>query len=218
MAESEIGSIFDENGIDIYTAITEGAVILFVLNPLIYPELSPVFGRLILIDAKKAVSKLFTTQETTNKPKRTFFIFDEINVYASKLLIDLINKSRSARVCAIPATQSLSDLEAVAGDAFKQQIIENCNNYIVLRQNSAKSATDLSNILGTQESLQMTYQVGKAKNTQDILSTGYGSARITKEYIFHPDEIKRLKTGKAIFVSKDSDIYTKVHVRKAFET
>jgi type IV secretory pathway TraG/TraD family ATPase VirD4 len=212
MAESEAGVIFNENGIDIYTALSENAIILFILNPLIYPELSPVFARLILIDAKKAVSKMFGNTEN----KRTFFIFDEINIYASKLLIDLINKSRSAGVTGILATQSLSDLEALAGDAFKQQIIENCNNYIVLRQNSAKSAEDWGNILGTKEALQLTYQVGKAKNTQDILTSGYGSARLTREYIFHPDEIKRLKTGKAIYVSKDTGIYTKTTVRKPF--
>ena len=62
-------------------------------------------GRLILIDTKKAISKLF------NSENRKFFIFDEINVYASSVLVDLINKSRSANITCIPATQSLSDLE-----------------------------------------------------------------------------------------------------------
>ena len=34
IAESEIGSIFDESGIDIFTAMKENAIILFILNPL----------------------------------------------------------------------------------------------------------------------------------------------------------------------------------------
>lgn len=38
--ESELGYIFEENGIDIYTALQEKAIILFILNPLIYPETS----------------------------------------------------------------------------------------------------------------------------------------------------------------------------------
>lgn len=58
--ESELGYIFDDDGIDIYTAIKEKAIILFILNPLIYPELSSLIGRLIMIDAKKAISKLFS--------------------------------------------------------------------------------------------------------------------------------------------------------------
>lgn len=145
IAESEIGQIFDENGIDIYTALEQGAVILFILNPLTFPETSQAFGRLALIDGKKAISKLFTHN------KRSFFILDEINVYASTVLIDMINKSRSANITCIAATQSLADLEAAASEAFKHQIIENCNNYVVLRQNSFASAEEWAKTLGTQE-------------------------------------------------------------------
>ena len=65
IAESEAGVIFDENGIDISTAFEEGAIILFILNPLIYPEMSPLMGRLILIDSKKAVSKSFGSSQRT---------------------------------------------------------------------------------------------------------------------------------------------------------
>lgn len=35
--ESELGTIFDESGIDIYTVLKEKAIILFILNPLLYP-------------------------------------------------------------------------------------------------------------------------------------------------------------------------------------
>jgi len=92
IAESELGYIFNETGIDILEAIKEKAIILFILNPLIYPEISPLIGRLILIDSKKALSKLFGNNED-----RIFFIMDEINSYASPVLIDLVNKSRRTR-------------------------------------------------------------------------------------------------------------------------
>ena len=207
--ESELGTIFDENGIDIYTALKEKAVILFILNPLIYPEVSKLMGRLILIDAKKAVSKLFS-----NPQPRTFYIMDEINVYASPTLIDLINKSRSANVTCIAATQSLSDLEYNAGDAFKQQLIENCNNYIVMRQNSAKSAEEWANILGTRQAIEITHQLGSNQNIS--VPTGYGSAKRTRKYHYHPDEIKELKTGEAIYMSKDTVTHTRIKVRKGF--
>ncbi len=207
--ESDLGTIFDENGIDIYTALKEQAVILFILNPLIYPEVSKLMGRLILIDAKKAVSKLFA-----NPQPRIFYIMDEINVYASPTLIDLINKSRSANVTCIAATQSLSDLEYNAGDAFKQQLIENCNNYIVMRQNSAKSAEEWANILGTRQAIEITHQLGNNQNIS--VPTGYGSAKRTRKYHYHPDEIKELKTGEAIFMSKDTVTHTKLKVRKGF--
>ena len=59
IAESELGYIFDETGVDIHTALEANAIILFILNPLIYPEMSPLIGRLLLIDAKKAISNLY---------------------------------------------------------------------------------------------------------------------------------------------------------------
>jgi len=205
IAESDIGTIFDEDGIDIITALNQNAVILFILNPLIYPELSTVMGRLILIDSKKAISHMFGQYE-----KRKFFIFDEINVYASTVLIDLINKSRSAGVTSIPATQSLADLEAVAGEPFKQQIIENCNNYVVLRQNSPKSAEEWAKTLGTRETMQITYQINNSE------PSNVGTARKTREFIIHPDEIKALPTGKGIFLSKDNGRCERIKVIKPF--
>lgn len=205
LLESEIGTIFDENGIDIYSALQENAIILFILNPLLYPEVSPLIGKLILIDSKKAVSKLFV-----NPKKRCFFMFDEVNVYASNTLLDLVNKSRSANVTCILSSQSLSDLESVENEAFKEQIIENCNNYIVMRQNSPKNAEQWAEIIGTRESMAVTYQI-----TEE--NTGMrGSMRKTREFIFHPDDIKNLGTGEAFIVSKDKNFRYKIFVNKPF--
>lgn len=209
IAESELGIIFDENGIDIYTAIQENAIILFILNPLLYSEISPLMGKLILIDAKKAVSKCFGTDL-----ERAFFIFDEINTYASTALIDLINKSRSANITSILATQSLSDLDFSCGEAFKEQVIENINNYIVLRQNSAVNAEHWANILGTRETIEVTYQI--EQQAQNTNTTGLGSAKRVREFLYHPDDIKALKTGRGFFLSRDDNIHCSVVINKPF--
>jgi type IV secretory pathway TraG/TraD family ATPase VirD4 len=163
-----------------------------------------------LIDSKKAVSKMFTQKIAD----RLFFIMDEINVYASPILIDLINKSRSAGVTCIPATQSLADLEYISGEAFKNQIIENCNNYIIMRQNSAKSAEEWANIIGTKQTMEVTYQIQQSGNTSS--STGAGSARVVREYKYHPDDIKSLKTGEAVYLSKDENKTAKIKVNMPF--
>jgi len=209
IAESELGYIFNETGIDILGAIKEKAIILFILNPLIYPEISPLIGRLILIDSKKALSQLFE-----NNDDRIFFIMDEINSYASPVLIDLVNKSRSANVTCILATQSLSDLDYAAGDAFKEQVIENCNNYLVMRQNSAVNAENWANILGTRATMEVTYQLQqRGLNTGE---TGFGSAKRVREFLYHPDEIKSLKTGNAILLSRDSGFDSMIVVNMPF--
>ncbi|MDR1463772.1 MAG: type IV secretion system DNA-binding domain-containing protein [Oscillospiraceae bacterium] len=206
--DSDLGKIFDESGIDIYTALQENAVILFILNPLLYPETSPLIGNLIIIDSKKAVSHFYH-----EKKKRIFYIMDEINTYASGALLDLVNKSRSANVTCILATQSLSDLGQVS-EQFTEQVIENCNNYIVLRQNSSVNAEHWANVVGTRETLQATYQItGESGEAQ---STNLGSLRKTREYLYHPDDIKLLGTGQAIFVSRDKMLHTRVNINKPF--
>ena len=207
IAESELGYIFDENGVDIYTALEQNAIILFILNPLIFPEISPLIGRLVLIDSKKAVSNMFA-----GEGRRTFFIMDEINSYASPALIDLVNKSRSANITCVLSAQSLSDLDYAVDGAFKEQVIENCNNYIVMRQNSSVNAEHWANILGTRATLEVTYQLQqKNLNTSE---TGFGSAKRVREYLYHPDDIKNLKTGQGIFMSKDMGWHSKVMVYK----
>lgn len=208
VAESELGEIFSDTGIDITTALQEKAIILFILNPLIYPEISPAFGRLVLIDSKKAIGQRFQNHN------RTFFLFDEINVYASKTLIDIVNKSRSANVTCVLATQSLSDLASAEDEHFTQQIIENCNNYLVLRQNSAVNAENWANILGTRQTMDVTYQL--QQNGFDVTQTGLGSARSVREFLYHPDEIKQLQTGYGIFLSRDEYFHSKLHINKPF--
>ena len=208
IAESDIGEILSSaDGIDIYTALQENAIILFVLNPLLYPEVSPAFGRLALIDAKKAVSKMF------GNAQRKLFIFDEISSYASTSLLDLVNKSRSANVTCILASQSLSDLDTVS-ESFREQIVENCNNYIVLRQNSAENAEKWANILGTKNTIDVTYQL--QQDGWDTTHTGLGSARRTREFLYHPDVIKTLPVGKGIYMSKDIEYHTKLSIQKPF--
>ena len=209
IAEGELGNILSDDGIDMSEAIHEGAVILFILNPLVYPELSPAFGRLVLIDSKKAVGNLFNSGI-----ERTFFIMDEISSYANQELVDLVNKSRSAKVTCILATQSLSDLDRACGDAFKEQIIENCNTYIVMRQNSAVNAEYWGNIVGTRQTTENTYQI--RQKGREVSATNLGTVKITREFIYHPEDIKTLRTGQGIFLSKDTNTHCKINVHKPF--
>ncbi len=211
LIESDIGAIFgNTNGtekvIDIPTALNENAIILFILNPLMYPELSSLFGRLITVDAKQGVSRLFHKHF-----RRTFYIFDELSIYANKELLLLVNLSRSANITSILTTQSLSDLDSV-DESLRKQIIESCNNYIIMRQNEPSNAETWANTIGTRNIMNVTYQIKNDKSVTD--TTGLGSARITKEYLYHPDIIKNLKMGEAIYVSKDKNVHYKIKVNK----
>lgn len=213
-AESEAGEIFSySDGIDIYTAIKENANILIILDSLGKPELSKQVGRLAVIDAKKAVSKLFT--EKTRK----FFVFDEFNVYASDVAVDLLNKSRTANITCTVAFQSLSDLDKAGGAALRNQVIENCNNYFIMRQNSPDSSFEWEKVIGEKDTFKFTHTF---KEDDSVLGkifgdgkqeTGGGSMYQAKESKFRASEIQSLKTGQAIFVSKDQVLEKKIQVR-----
>ena len=209
IAESHAGKILSDKGINIAQALKENAIILFILNPMLYPELSPAFGRLVLIDSKIAIGELFQT-----KIARTFFILDEISSYATTALTDLVNKSRSANVTCVLATQSLSDLDFAVNEAYKEQVIENCNNYLVLRQNSGVNAEHWANVLGTRATFDATYQL--QQQGHDVSQTGLGSMRRTREFFYHPDEIKTLGTGQGIFLSRDTGYHNAIKIHKPF--
>lgn len=132
-------------------------------------------------------------------------------MYASNELLLLVNLSRSANITSILATQSLSDLDSV-NEAFRKQVIESCNNYIIMRQNEPSNAEIWANTIGTRNSMNVTYQIKNNQGATD--TTGVGSARRTREYLYHPDVIKNLKTGEAIFISKDTNIHYKLKINK----
>jgi hypothetical protein len=56
--------------------------------------------------------------------------------------------------------------------------------------------------------MDITYQLNEQKQT------GLGSARKVRQYFFHPDVIKNLCVGEAVFVSKETGQRTKLWVRK----
>jgi hypothetical protein len=62
--------------------------------------------------------------------------------------------------------------------------------------------------------MQATYQI--KSESGEAKSTDMGSLRKTREYIYHPDDIKLLGTGNAIFVSRDKMFHTKLKVEKPF--
>lgn len=208
-AESEAGEIFNNKGIDILTAMQEKANILIILDSLGKPEMSKQVGRLAVLDAKKAVSKMFGDNT------RKFFIFDEFNVYISDIAIDLLNKSRSANVTCIPAFQSLSDIDKAGGIPLRNQLIENCNNYIVMRQNSPDSSNIWEKVIGQEETTNYTYSM---KETNGILNnknktTGTGSMSKIMKSKYDSSKIQALRKLQCIFLSKDQRITKKVKVK-----
>jgi len=70
------------------------------------------------------------------------------------------------------------------GAAVVDQIVENCNTFIIQRQNSAKSAETLAGIVGTREDVEVTTQVYRTPIGD--FGFGMGTVRSVREFIVHP--------------------------------
>lgn len=100
-------------------------------------------------------------------------------------------------LCGMVTVQSLADLDQKIGknpQLFVDQVMDCCNVYVVHRMNTGSSSETLSESIGTKDSVEITSQLG------DIGATGTGSAKLVREFIVHPDQIKKLETGE-LFVN-----------------
>ncbi len=207
MANSEIGQLFDCKDGEVLTldkALSENAIVYFCLQPLAFPAYAETLGKLIINDIKALAATLLQTE----KRIKLFTIFDEFSVFAGDQVINLINQGRGAGIHALLATQSLSDIVRRGDEALLGQVLNNCNNYIIQRQNNPDDAEVLANIIGTNSGFQVTSQVS------DNGGTGTGSVRETREFIVHPDEIKRLGLGQAFVVNKQNFNVNSVELRR----
>ncbi len=210
MANSEIGHLFDcsqGNVLTLSQALQENAVVYFCLQPLAFPAYAEMLGKFIINDIKcLAASQL--TKEDAHK-RKIFTIFDEFSVFAGDQIINLINQGRGAGIHAVLSTQSLSDINRKGGDALVGQVLNNCNNYIIQRQNNPEDSETLAAIIGTEDKFEVTSQI-----TAKQPNSGIGTVRGTKSYIIHPDDIKRLGLGQAILVNKQNFNVQQIQLRK----
>ncbi len=88
-------------------------------------------------------------------------------------------------------------------------MLNNTNNYVIQRQNYPGDADILANVIGTKDVFHVTSQI----SSQDS-GIGLGTVRQTKEFMIHPDEIKRLALGEAILVNKQKFRVQKLQLRK----
>lgn len=206
LVTSEIGHLFNTLTGEVLVlekALNENAIVYFCLQPLAFPIYASTLGKLIINDLKNLVA-----MQLTSMHKKTFYtIFDEFSVFAGDQVVHLINQGRAAGLCAVLATQSLSDIAKRGGQALVGQIVNNCNNYIIQRQNNPQDAEVLSDIIGTHESLEKTIYISSTQKPSSHV-------KMSRTYMIHPDEIKRLTQGFGILLKKQNFEVVKMMVRR----
>lgn len=183
----------DENAIKFETALKENAIILFKLNNFKYPEFSRELGKLAIQDLKNMMATCMNIPELMNIEK--FIVMDELHVYFDENTMQIINMGRDCSVTAGLATQGVSDV-SILNDKLLGRIIDNCNNYVIMRVNDDASAEKMASIIGTKKEVSTTYQ------TSDRSFGTKGTIKEIDQFKVHPNYIKELPINMGYFYSK----------------
>jgi len=194
--------------LELQRAIDERAVVYFCLPALQFPAMADLLGKLVINDLKSAAHAQLKKPAAARRPIYT--VFDEFSVFAGEQVLNVINMGRSAGLHAVLATQSVADIGRavpLTPDHFIRQVLSSCNTYLVQRLNAPEDATLVAEAIGTKDDFAHTAQL------DGLGSTGMGSVRRTKSFLIHPDTIKQLPMGEAVFVNKTRGEVKRLKVR-----
>jgi hypothetical protein len=217
LARTEIGPLFDTTAkaedapppevLELPKALAEKAVVYFCLPALQFPALAKTFGKVVINDLKAAAHDQYVE---TGEARPIYTVFDEFSVFAGEQVINVVNQGRGFGIHAVLATQSVADLGRATPDTpdhFTRQVLSACNTYLVHRLNAPEDAKQVAELIGTKDGIEHTAQIDM------IGATGLGSVRRTKGFIIHPDVIKQLPRGEAVFVNKNRGLVRRIRVR-----
>lgn len=211
IAESELGDLFidtqDPNVIDLMESINNNDVVFFSLDSLRYAEYAQMLGRLVIADLKTVAPRF------ANAEKEIFTVFDEFNVFASEIIVNLINKTRAYGFRNIMGTQELADMIINGDTKLLNQIIGNTNCKICLRQDVPASQEELSKSVGTQDIYKPTITKGQSGKNDD--PTNSMSVTLEEDFYYKIRDFGTLGIGEAIvFVKVPNFRHSKIKIRK----
>lgn len=184
---------------NVSTVFEENQILLVLIDEMSMPEYSQGLAKMVVQDVRNFTASRLNGQYKRGRQVR--LVLDEFSAYASKTMLALLSRARSAGVTVYLSTQSMGDLSAL-GEDFQQAVIENINRFVIFRQNSPKSAEMVADIVGTRQTVTQT------ERTSSGLATDEASNTLAREYLINPDEIKALPAQTAFYVAKDeSKVY-----------
>ncbi|HVA65313.1 MAG TPA: type IV secretory system conjugative DNA transfer family protein [Elusimicrobiota bacterium] len=185
--------------IDFLEAIRQRKIIYLVFNTQAYQETAERLARLFLQDLRG------TSDYIQNKIPREERVFtpiyvDEFNCFAFDAFGDFMSKCGGARFALTLAHQSLGQLVR-RGEYFKDEILDNANIKIIMRQDSPATIEEFARMIGTHDRTEYTAQ------TEDVFlfekrRTGMGSARTVEAFNVDPNIIRKLQPHQGVLLVK----------------
>lgn len=201
-ALSSFGNMLSQNigSIDFSEAYGRRQLVYVSLPLLSSPQFVSRLGKLMIGDIS-ALNSAAATGECAKSKFLFSVVVDEFANFVNEPFLAFLREARSQNFAISIAHQSLGDLEAL-DVAVRKQIQGNTNIKIIFRQDAPEDAETWARLIGTQKSLEKTVQTGRFLLIFDEVPTGQGSLKEVEEFVVHPNVIKRLGTGHAVFVRK----------------
>ena len=198
----------DIEGINLFSSISHGDVVVFSLNSSTSPETAKLLGAAIFQDLKHVAGEL---ERSPMERWPAAIIVDEFGAFGSEHVLGLFQRAASARLSLTLITQELADLQAVT-PAFRDQVIGNVETVIAHRQSTPESAELVAQLAGTTEVWVHTWQTEDTIRDGPTGTSGLGTKRRGHEFHIGPDTIKALQTGEAIVITKNPHQVRHVHI------
>jgi hypothetical protein len=208
LGQSSLCSLFDtrikdRKILEIAKARAEGAYVHCVLPALAYPDWTRQLGRLIVEDVKAAAAA---------DDRHFLVVLDEAHAYAAESLASLAAMGRSFNLALVVGTQSYAQLQNVSAkgphQSFLDALLASINLHIIHAVRAPSDAEIAASLTGTVADLEVTAQ------TESDIPSQMGSLRAVRSYTHHPDRLKNLPVGEAIFLNKIDSVVSHVKVPK----
>ncbi len=188
--------------VDLRRALAGEEVALFSLNSSTYGKLAAQIGTLVVQDLVAAVGHRLGDPSTglgTGARDQAIIGIDEFSALGGDQVISLLARGRESGASVLLATQELADLDRAA-PGLRDQVSGVTAVKIAHRQDVPSSAQAIAQMAGTEKRWEETRQFGG--RLLGGLDTGRRTRRQVEQFIVHPNEIKSLRTGHAVLITK----------------
>ncbi len=188
-----------EPAIDLRASLSGPEVVVFSLNSSRYGKLAAQIGTLAVQDLVAASGDRLLEPSRGGFLEQAVIGIDEFSALGADHVAALLSRGRESGMPVLVATQELADLDR-ASAGLRDLVLGVTAVKIVHRQEVPSSALTIAQIAGTEEVWEETRQIGGGLLGGH--NTGRGTRRLGERYLIHPNEIKGLRTGEAVVISK----------------
>ena len=190
--------VFDDSwirpSISIMDALAENAIIYFDLNGNSAKAATSLIGSCIIAEIQHA-TKIYCDPEI-----KKLCIADEAAAYMNEMFVSCLSLARSAGYKFVISTQGPSDLKGPGNDErILSQIVNNTNQFGILRMNDPKDAEEAGEVVGT------AMRTENTRRADGIEYEGTGSIKPVPVMIANPNTIKNLPKLNMIYYEKTDD-------------